>query len=139
MIFLANHFHLIMLNSSQGNTWMYAKGVPPKYTALFTPAVPPPRQLKIVISLGHEHSRIILPNNPYSSTFITMLPPDDTWNLSQVYRVIRVILESSLESEILRTLRTPSLSDNETLKALRLRVFGSLGLWHTSDSQSLRV
>ena len=41
-------------------------------------------------------------------------------NVAQVYRVIRVILESSLESEILRTLRTPSLSDNETLKTLRV-------------------
>ena len=60
-------------------------------------------------------------------------------NFAQVYRVIRVNLESSLESEILRTLRTPSLSDNETLKTIRLRVFGSLGLWHTSDSESLRV
>ena len=49
----------------------------------------------------------------------------------QVYRVIRVILESSLECEILRTLRTPSLSDNETLRLCGLRVFGRLGLWHT--------
>ena len=63
----------------------------------------------------------------------------DTWTIAQVYRIIRVILESSLESEILRTLRIPSLSDNETLKTLRLRVFGCLGLWHTSDSEYLRV
>ena len=70
-----------------------------------------------------------------------------------MYRVIRVILESSLESEIPRTLRTPSLSDNETLKTLRtqslmtlrllrlcgLGVFGSMGLWHTSDLESIEV
>ena len=74
-------------------------------------------------------------------------------SFAQVYRAIRVILESSLESEILRTLRTPSLSDNETLKTLRthslmtlrllrlcgLRVFGGMGLWHTSDLESFEV
>ena len=66
---------------------------------------------------------------------------------------MRVILESSLESEILKTLRTPSLSDNETLKTLKtqrlmtlrllrlcgLRVFESLGLWHTSGLESFEV
>ena len=73
------------------------------------------------------------------SSYLHVGIPYHTCCRAQVYRVIRVILESSLESEILRTLRTPNLSDNETLKTLRLRVFGSLGLWHTSDSESLRV
>ena len=69
-----------------------------------------------------------------------------------MYRIIRVILESSLESEILRTLRTPSLSDNDskdfktsslresgTLAYFRLRVFESLRLVVLSDFESLRV
>ena len=56
-----------------------------------------------------------------------------------MYRVIRVILESSLESEILRTLRTPSLSDNETLKTLRTQILMSLKLFVLSDYESLGV
>ena len=43
----------------------------------------------------------------------------NSMNLSQVFRVIRVMLESSLQSETLRTLSTPSLSDYETLGTLR--------------------
>ena len=56
-----------------------------------------------------------------------------------MYRVIRVILESSLESEILRTLRTPSLSDNENLKTLRTQRLMTRKLFVLSDFESLGV